>query len=84
MTNKFEAIIGEKQNVFILTLAVLSFASVISLSALGESNLAVYTSVLTIVYFGVSLVLQVRRRAFDFLGVALFIIFALSIASSVI
>lgn len=80
-----ERILGEKQNVFLLSLATLSFGTVVSLAALGEGRLTVYLSVLTIAYFASTLVFRIKRRPrFDFLAVALVIVFAVSIISTVI
>ncbi|MDH2901753.1 MAG: hypothetical protein PXY39_12365 [archaeon] len=78
-------ILGEKQNVFLLSLAILSFGAVVSLAALGEGRLTVYLSVLTIAYFASTLIFRVKRRpSFDFLAVALVIVFAVSIISTLI
>ena len=78
-------IFEEKQNVFLLSLAILSFGAVVSLAALGEARITVYLSVLTISYFASTLVFRIKRRpSFDFLAAALVIVFALSIASSII
>lgn len=78
-------ILGEKQNVFLLSLAILSFGAVVSLASLGEGRLTVYLSVLTITYFASTLVFRIKRRpSFDFLAVALVIVFAVSIISTII
>jgi hypothetical protein len=78
-------ILREKQNVFLLSLAALSFGSVVSLAALGEARITVYLSVLSIAYFASTLVFKVKRRpSFDFLAVVLVIVFAASIVSTII
>jgi hypothetical protein len=78
-------ILREKQNVFLLSLATLSFGAVISLSALGEGRFTVYLSVLAISYFASTLIFRVKRRpSFDFLGLVLVIVFAASIISTII
>lgn len=84
----------EKQNLYLLALAVLLLATVVSLAALNEVRLDVYVSVFTVAYFATSTVFNPRRsrigiamrerlvalRTPDVLGVVLFIIFALIVA----
>jgi hypothetical protein len=80
-----QRILGEKQNLFLLSLAILSFGTVVSLAAIGEVRITVYLSLLTITYFASTLIFRVKRRPrFDFLAVALLIVFALSILFSII
>jgi hypothetical protein len=78
-------VLRETNNVFLLTLAALSFGSVISLAALGEAIFTVYLALLAIVYFATTLVFRVKRRpSFDFLAVVLAIVFVWSIVSYII
>jgi hypothetical protein len=85
MVERRSQVLREKYNVFLLSLAALSFGSVISLAALGEGRITVYLSVLTITYFALTLIFKIKRRpSFDFLAVALVIVFVWSIASSII
>jgi hypothetical protein len=72
---------SEKRNLFLFSLMVLSFASVISLSALGVTRMIVYVSELIFVYFATSLIFDIRRRTFDFLSLGLLIVFAICILS---
>lgn len=85
MARNSQRVLGEKQNMFLLSLAVLSFGSVVSLAAIGEARITVYLSILAITYFASTLVFRVKRRpSFDFLAAALLIVFALSILSNII
>ncbi|MEM0075604.1 MAG: hypothetical protein QXG05_06965 [Nitrososphaerota archaeon] len=74
----------ENQNIYLLSLALLLIISVVSLSAIGISGLDVYVSVFAICYFATSTIFRPRRRVFDFLGVALFIVFSIIVALRVI
>jgi hypothetical protein len=74
----------EKQNFFILTLSVAFFFSIVALSVLGVDQLAVYMSVITLIYLASTLVFRIRFRAFDFLAIVLLAVFIVAIASQVI
>jgi len=54
-----------------MTLAILFFASVVSLSALRVQNLAVYVSLFTLCYFANSFIFRPKRRTIDFVGLGL-------------
>lgn len=74
----------EKANLYLFTLSFLIFASVVAISALGENSLDVYISLFVISYFVTSAVFSPRRITFDFLGLALFVVFAVIVALRVI
>ena len=60
-----------RENAFVMTLAVLLFTSVVSLSALGVQSLAAYLSVFSLSYFGLSFAFYPKRRTIDFVGLGL-------------
>jgi len=70
----------EKPNLYLLTLSFLIFTSVVAMSALGQSTLDVYISLFVISYFATSAIFSPRKITFDFLGLALFIVFAIIVA----
>ncbi|MEM0118139.1 MAG: hypothetical protein QXV32_06805 [Conexivisphaerales archaeon] len=74
----------EKANLYLLTLSFLIVASVVSMASLGQNSLDVYVSLFVISYFATSAIFSPRRVTFDFLGLALFIIFAVIVALRVL
>jgi hypothetical protein len=74
----------EKQNLYVLTLAVLSVVSVAVMAALDFGTLDIYVSGLVLVYFVCSTVFQPRRRTVDFVAVALLLVFAYVVALRVL
>jgi len=54
-----------------MILAILLFASVVSLSTLGVQNLAAYLSLFSLCYFAVSFGFRPKRRTIDFVGLGL-------------
>jgi hypothetical protein len=54
-----------------MMLAILLFASVVSLSALGVQNLAAYLCLFTLCYFANSFVFRPKRRTIDLVGFGL-------------
>ena len=69
-----------RQNVFLLTLAVLSYGTVLVLASFGESRANVFLSALALVYLAESLVFRVKRRTrFDFLSLGLLAVFVIGI-----
>jgi hypothetical protein len=70
-----------KNSLYIISLATLVGISTVSLAAIGQTGLDVYVSVFVIIYFAMSAIFSPRRRVrFDFLGLALFCIFAIIVA----
>jgi hypothetical protein len=59
----------------VLGFMIVSTASI--LSGLGEMRLDVYLSMYTLEYFVAKAVLRPRRRFFDVLGLALFLVFSI-------
>ena len=74
----------EKQNLYVMTLAVLSVVSVAAMAALDFGTLDIYVSGLVLVYFVCSTVFQPRRRTRDFVGAALLVVFAYVVALRVL
>ncbi|MEM0111778.1 MAG: hypothetical protein QXK90_03320 [Candidatus Parvarchaeota archaeon] len=64
-----------KNLLFNIILAVMIIVTVAALAAIGEMRLDVYISLFTLEYFVGIAVLRPRRRAQDFLAIALLIIF---------
>lgn len=74
----------EKHNLYLVSLAALMLGSTVSLAALNETRLDVYLSIFTISYFIASAIFNPRRRWKDFIGAALFLIFACIVALRVL
>jgi hypothetical protein len=74
----------EKNSEYLLSLVALVALSTTALAALGQSGLDVYISVYVVSYFAASAVFAPRRRAFDFLGAGLFIVFCVVVALRVL
>ena len=66
----------DRQKLYVLVLSGLLMGTVVGLSALGEARLDVYVSLFTVCYFAASALFQPRRRFFDVVGGALFLVFA--------
>lgn len=78
-------VLKERKNSFLLSLAVISFGSVVCLAALSEERFGVYLALLALAYFAASLAFKVRRRRnFDYLAAAMAIVFVAAIVSSLI
>lgn len=67
----------DKNKKYIISLGILMFTTVVTLSALGEERMDVYVSLFTVEYFAASALFQPRRRFFDVLGGTLFLIFCI-------
>ena len=75
----------DKQAVYFLTLSFLLLASAVTLSSLNENSLAVYFSFFVASYFVCSLIFaQKRRSSFDFVGLALLLVWAFTVIWTVI
>jgi hypothetical protein len=61
----------QRENAFLMMLAITLFTSVVSLSTLGVQNLAVYLSFFSLCYFANSFVFRPKRRTVDFVGLGL-------------
>lgn len=70
----------DKQKKYLITLYALMMGTIISLSYLGESRLDVYLSLFTVSYFASTALYQPRKRGFDILGAALFLLFTITVA----
>jgi hypothetical protein len=69
--SRTEDSILQRENGFLMILAILLFTSVVLLSALGVQNLAAYLSFFSLSYFASSFALKPRRRTIDFVGLGL-------------
>ena len=67
----------DKNLLFNIVLGSMIVSTVAMLSGLGEMRLDVYVSMYTLEYFVAKAVLRPRRRFFDILGLALFLIFSI-------
>jgi len=67
----------DKNILFNIVLGFMIVSTAVLLSSLGEIRLDVYISMYTLEYFVVKAVLRPRRRFFDILGLALFLIFSI-------
>ena len=74
----------DKQKRYVVTLGGLLMAAEVSLSALGEERLDVYVSLFTVCHFVATALFQPRRRFFDVVGGALFIIFCIIVLRKVL
>lgn len=70
----------DKRKHYIVSLASLSFLTVVALAALREPRLELYVSLFTVGYFVISAVFRPRRRWVDMVGIILFIVFSLIVA----
>jgi len=67
----------DKNILFNIILGFMIVSTAVILSSLGEVRLDVYISMYTLEYFIAKAVLGPRRRFFDILGLALFLIFSI-------
>ena len=74
----------ERENAYLLLLAILMFSSVVSLSALGVTKLALYVAVLSLSYFAASFLVRPRRRGLDLVGFSVLVLFLASAALEVL
>lgn len=74
----------DKQKQYVVVLGGLLMATIVSLSALGEARLDVYVSLFTVCYFAASALYQPRRRFFDLVGGALFLVFCVIVLQKVL
>jgi len=74
----------DKQKRYVVTLGGLLMAAEVSLSALGEERLDVYVSLFAVCHFAAAALFQPRRRFFDVVGGALFIIFCIIVLRKVL
>lgn len=74
----------DKHKAFIVTLSSLILSSVVALSAVNESRLDVYVSLMTVVYLATSSIFRPRRRAFDIVGITLITVFAYIVSVRII
>ena len=73
----------DKQKKYVISVLILMMGTVVSLSALGESRLDVYVSLLTVCYFASTALYQPRKRTFDFVGAGLFTVFSIIVAQKI-
>jgi hypothetical protein len=74
----------DKQKQYIVSLCGLLMTTVVSLSALGEARLEVYVSLFTVCYFAATVLFQPRRKFFDVVGGAMFLVFSLIVVKKVL
>jgi hypothetical protein len=74
----------ERQVSYFVSLTALLLFSTAFLASIGDYTLDVYVSVFTICYFVASTIFRPRRLGFDFLGVGLFVAFAVIVAIRVL
>ena len=74
----------DNQNGYFASLSVLLLGSTVMLSALQENNLSVYLSVFLVSYFACSLKFEPKKRVFDYVGLALLVVWAFAVVLSII
>ena len=74
----------DRQVLYLTTLALLITITVSVLSALSESRLDVYVSVMTLAYFVATAIFRPRKRTWDFLALALLTAFAYVVAVKIL
>jgi hypothetical protein len=70
----------DKHMQYILSLGFLMMLTTVSLSALKEARLDVYISLYTVAYFASSALFTPRRKWYDVVGGALFMVFCYIVA----
>lgn len=65
----------DRQNLYLITLALLITITVSSLAALNENRLDVYISMFTLAYISLTAIFRPRKRTWDFLTLTLLAIF---------
>lgn len=73
----------DKQKQYITALCGLLMLTVISLSALGEMRMEVYVSLFTVGYFASTALFRPRKRGFDLVGSALFMVFCVIVLQKI-
>jgi hypothetical protein len=73
----------ECESTYLLSLGVLFFASVVLLSLIGSSSIAVYLGLVPLSYFADSFILRPRRKSVV-VGVGLLALFLLLVLSEVL
>ncbi len=74
----------ERESTYLLSLAVLLFASVVSLSLIGISSLAIYLGLISLSYFADSFILRPRRKNIDLVGGGVLALFLLLVLAEVL
>lgn len=74
----------DRNNLYLITLALLISVATSCLAALGESRLDAYVSIFTLIYFTLNAVFRPRKRTFDFLAIALLVAFSYIVAVKVL
>ena len=83
LSDTFGCLPLDKQKQYVVALGGLLMATVVSLSALGEVRIDVYVSLFTVCYFATSALFQPRRRFFDVVGGALFLVFCVIVLQKI-
>ena len=74
----------DKRKLYIVTLSSMSLFVIVALSAINESRLDVYVSLIAVSYFVTSSIFRPRRRMPDIVGSALMVAFAYIVATRII
>jgi hypothetical protein len=74
----------ERESIYLLSLGILVFGSVVSLSAIGAENFAVFLGVISLSYFAASFTLRPRRKSIDLVGTGLVALFLLLVLAEVL
>jgi len=74
----------DRNSLYLIVFALLIAITVFTFSALGEERLDLYISLFTLEYFSLTAIFRPRRRTFDFLGLALLLIFSYIVALRII
>ena len=73
----------DKQKQYITALCGLLLVTVVSLAALGELRIEVYVSLFTVCYFASTALFRPRKKGFDLVGSALFLVFCVIVFQKV-
>jgi hypothetical protein len=74
----------DKQKEYISLLGGLLMLIVVSMTALGETRLEVYLSLFTVCYFAATALYRPRKRFYDIVGAALFLVFMIIVSIKVL
>lgn len=74
----------DKQKEYISFLGGLLMLIVVSMTALGETRLEVYLSLFTVCYFAATALYRPRKRYYDIVGAALFLVFMIIVSTKVL
>jgi hypothetical protein len=74
----------DKQKEYISLLGGLLMLIVVSMTALGEARLEVYLSLFTVCYFAATALYRPRKRYYDIVGAALFLVFMIIVSIKVL